>query len=258
MTLAVIALIIPSAFAFALQATVGEETERKLILEMSRGSSIILIFMFVAASPRTLPTSDGPRSYISYMVFQLYSHSHYYNPDAEAGGFDSPESSRPGTPMLPPPPTSPPHAAPAAPPVPRTPGVAPMRQAMPGRRASHVPFGSKGALGARPHQYGQRPPLKRESIPERVLEKQAELDARARGQAGAATIANGGAHGAGTPRVTDYSQHTGEVEAQRRVSQDNEDEEEGPEAPNLNIPVAIGTLVAATGLTCKRLSDVWC
>jgi Ca2+:H+ antiporter len=50
MTLAVIALIIPSAFAFALQATVGEEAEKKVILQMSRGSSIILIFIYISYS----------------------------------------------------------------------------------------------------------------------------------------------------------------------------------------------------------------
>jgi Ca2+:H+ antiporter len=45
MTLAVIALIIPTAFAYALEAAVGEEQERGVILEMSRGSSVILIAM---------------------------------------------------------------------------------------------------------------------------------------------------------------------------------------------------------------------
>jgi hypothetical protein len=68
MTLAVIALIIPSAFAFALQATVGEATERDTILKMSRGSSIILIFMYVRPPRRRTPplTPLPPYSYISY------------------------------------------------------------------------------------------------------------------------------------------------------------------------------------------------
>lgn len=64
LTLAVIALVIPTCFAFAIEQASGEETERDIILEMSRGSALILIFI-----------------YASYMVFQLYSHSYLYNPD---------------------------------------------------------------------------------------------------------------------------------------------------------------------------------
>ncbi|KAK0188957.1 Sodium/calcium exchanger protein-domain-containing protein [Armillaria mellea] len=64
LTLAVIALVIPTCFAFAIEQASGEETERDVILEMSRGSALILIFI-----------------YASYMVFQLYSHSYLYNPD---------------------------------------------------------------------------------------------------------------------------------------------------------------------------------
>ncbi|KAK0467051.1 Sodium/calcium exchanger protein-domain-containing protein [Desarmillaria tabescens] len=64
LTLAVIALVIPTCFAFAIEQASGEETERDVILEMSRGSALILIFI-----------------YVSYMVFQLYSHSYLYNPD---------------------------------------------------------------------------------------------------------------------------------------------------------------------------------
>ncbi|KAH7101355.1 Sodium/calcium exchanger protein-domain-containing protein, partial [Auriculariales sp. MPI-PUGE-AT-0066] len=66
MTLAVTALIFPSAFAFALGSVLDETSEKRVILEMSRGSSIILIII-----------------YITYMVFQLYSHAHYYNPAAD-------------------------------------------------------------------------------------------------------------------------------------------------------------------------------
>ncbi|KAG7444949.1 calcium/proton exchanger [Guyanagaster necrorhizus] len=64
LTLAAIALVIPTCFAFAIEHASGEETERDVILEMSRGSALILIFI-----------------YVSYMVFQLYSHSYLYNPD---------------------------------------------------------------------------------------------------------------------------------------------------------------------------------
>ncbi|KAK0488957.1 Sodium/calcium exchanger protein-domain-containing protein [Armillaria novae-zelandiae] len=66
LTLAVIALVIPTCFAFAIEQASGEETERDVILEMSRGSALILIFI-----------------YASYMVFQLYSHS-YLRQDPEA------------------------------------------------------------------------------------------------------------------------------------------------------------------------------
>ncbi|KAK0446746.1 Sodium/calcium exchanger protein-domain-containing protein [Armillaria borealis] len=59
LTLAVIALVIPTCFAFAIEQASGEQTERDIILEMSRGSALILIFI-----------------YASYMVFQLYSHSY--------------------------------------------------------------------------------------------------------------------------------------------------------------------------------------
>jgi Ca2+:H+ antiporter len=58
MTLAVIALVIPSAFAFALQATVGEAEERGTILRMSRGSSIILIFIYISYSASRPTRSD--------------------------------------------------------------------------------------------------------------------------------------------------------------------------------------------------------
>jgi Ca2+:H+ antiporter len=76
MTLAVVALIIPSAFAFALSSAVSEANEKRIILEMSRGSSVILIFI-----------------YITYMIFQLYSHAHYYNPAADHGAkYHSPSS----------------------------------------------------------------------------------------------------------------------------------------------------------------------
>jgi Ca2+:H+ antiporter len=50
LVLAVIALVIPSAFAFALQATVGADAERGTILRMSRGSSVILIVIYVSYS----------------------------------------------------------------------------------------------------------------------------------------------------------------------------------------------------------------
>ena len=68
MTLAVVALIIPSAFAFALESAVPTDEEKRVILQMSRGSSIILICI-----------------YIAYLTFQLYSHAHYYNPAADTG-----------------------------------------------------------------------------------------------------------------------------------------------------------------------------
>ncbi len=73
--LAVIALVMPTVFAFAIEQAAGEDQERDVILEMSRGSALILIFI-----------------YVSYMVFQLYSHSHLYNP-ANDVLLDSPRSS---------------------------------------------------------------------------------------------------------------------------------------------------------------------
>lgn len=79
LTLAVIALVLPTVFAFAYDQSSGEDKERDIILEMSRGSAIILIVI-----------------YISYMVFQLYSHSHLYNPENDVL-LDTPRMSRTST-----------------------------------------------------------------------------------------------------------------------------------------------------------------
>ncbi len=138
LTLAVIALVMPSVFAFAIEQASGEDEERGIILEMSRGSALILIFI-----------------YMVYMVFQLYSHSHLYNPDNDVL-LDSERSSvvsghsRSASP------------APAA--------LEPEVPFRPIRRHSTVPFGSAAALG-----WGTqaRPPLA--AAPTRVLEKQNEL-----------------------------------------------------------------------------------
>ncbi|KAL1688649.1 Sodium/calcium exchanger protein-domain-containing protein [Schizophyllum commune] len=58
LTLAVIALVMPTAFAIALEQVAGPDQERDVVLQISRGSAVILIAI-----------------YISYMVFQLYSHT---------------------------------------------------------------------------------------------------------------------------------------------------------------------------------------
>ncbi|KAI5829927.1 hypothetical protein K523DRAFT_273327 [Schizophyllum commune Tattone D] len=64
LTLAVIALVMPTAFAIALEQVAGPDQERDVVLQISRGSAVILIAI-----------------YISYMVFQLYSHTYLYNPE---------------------------------------------------------------------------------------------------------------------------------------------------------------------------------
>ncbi|KIY70881.1 calcium/proton exchanger [Cylindrobasidium torrendii FP15055 ss-10] len=79
LTLAVIALVLPTVFAFAYDQSNGEDKERDIVLEMSRGSAIILIVI-----------------YLSYMVFQLYSHSHLYNPENDVLR-DTPRMSRTST-----------------------------------------------------------------------------------------------------------------------------------------------------------------
>lgn len=86
MTLAVISLVLPTVFAFAIEQASGEDQERRLILEMSRGASLILILIYVSRGFAFLfaLTHTNLRFFqVSYMVFQLYSHSYLYNPDAE-------------------------------------------------------------------------------------------------------------------------------------------------------------------------------
>lgn len=241
MTLAVVALIIPSAFAFALESSVGENQEKAVILKMSRGSSIILIFI-----------------YISYMVFQLYSHAHYYNPAADdhavyASDSDSSDSEddtrsirRRGTaassgitngtsPALETPsvvPSSSParkvrsaaqNLAASAPP-PATPFV---------RRANSLPFGSAAQLGAsiRASQRG----------PSRLV--QVHFAPVTTSSAVTTGVSGGSAPGV---RHRDIVRQNLDVE---RASTHSEDSEEENENPELNIPVALGTLVLATGLT---------
>ncbi|KAL1756523.1 Sodium/calcium exchanger protein-domain-containing protein [Schizophyllum commune] len=144
LTLAVIALVMPTVFAFAIEQAQDEDKERDIILQMSRGSALILIFI-----------------YISYMVFQLYSHTYLYNPENDVLN-DSPRSSRSSSPER--------EVAPAPAPQPAP------RKVTGQRRANSLPFGTMHRRGS-------------------------------------------------------------------------EDEEEEKESPEMNLAVAIGTLVAATGLT---------
>ncbi|KAL1745737.1 Sodium/calcium exchanger protein-domain-containing protein [Schizophyllum fasciatum] len=72
LTLAVIALVMPTAFAIALEQVAGEDQERDVVLQISRGSAVILIAI-----------------YVSYMVFQLYSHTMRPPLDVEAQAEES-------------------------------------------------------------------------------------------------------------------------------------------------------------------------
>ena len=137
LTLAVIALVMPTVFAFAIEQAQDEDKERDIILQMSRGSALILIFI-----------------YISYMVFQLYSHTYLYNPENDVLN-DSPRSSRSSSPER--------EVAPAP-----TPQPAP-RKVTGQRRANSLPFGSAAALGR-----GNRSPLAPALHP-KIAEKDEEL-----------------------------------------------------------------------------------
>ena len=135
LTLAVIALVLPSAFAFAIAQVSTEDKERDVILEMSRGSALILIFI-----------------YGSYMVFQLYSHSHLYNPQNDVL-LDENESQLSPLPE--------PHVSPQR----------PSPRPSPYGRHNSLAFGSAAALG---RGNRERPfPVTRNS--NRGLEKQNEL-----------------------------------------------------------------------------------
>lgn len=72
LVLSVMALVIPTAFALALEQSVGPAQEREVILKMSRGASIILIAI-----------------YVFYLGFQLFTHRFLYTPEPH-----SPPSSR--------------------------------------------------------------------------------------------------------------------------------------------------------------------
>ncbi|KAL1680854.1 Sodium/calcium exchanger protein-domain-containing protein [Schizophyllum commune] len=198
LTLAVIALVMPTVFAFAIEQAQDEDKERDIILQMSRGSALILIFI-----------------YISYMVFQLYSHTYLYNPENDVLN-DSPRSSRSSSPER--------EVAPAPAPQPAP------RKVTGQRRANSLPFGSAAALGR-----GNRSPLAPALHP-KIAEKDEELRSvrsllcRARLRAARERLAR----------------RDVEAAMYRRGSEDEEEEKESPE---MNLAVAIGSLVAATGLT---------
>lgn len=61
LTIAIIAILIPAAFHFALRTstTVTDAVEQRDLLEMSHGVAIVLLLI-----------------YLSYLVFQLWSHAH--------------------------------------------------------------------------------------------------------------------------------------------------------------------------------------
>ncbi|KAF9016276.1 calcium/proton exchanger [Hymenopellis radicata] len=195
--LAVIALVMPTVFAFAIEQAAGEDQERNVILEMSRGSALILIFI-----------------YVSYMVFQLYSHSHLYNP-ANDVLLDSPRSSMEGEPaqqhetFAPPPPLP----------------TAPRPESF--RRYNSLPFGSAAALGRgtrdRPMSI-----LENSCISEKLRENQMRSQA-----------ANG--------RL--MRQTTARRDIEEGVYSTNRREDDEKETPEMNLTVAIGVLLAATGLT---------
>ncbi|KAL1668431.1 Sodium/calcium exchanger protein-domain-containing protein [Schizophyllum commune] len=193
LTLAVIALVMPTVFAFAIEQAQDEDKERDIILQMSRGSALILIFI-----------------YISYMVFQLYSHTYLYNPENDVLN-DSPRSSRSSSPDR--------EVAPAPAPQPAP------RKVTGQRRANSLPFGSAAALGR-----GNRSPLATALHP-KIAEKDEELRLRAARERLAVQTA--------ARRDVEAAMH-------RRGSEDEEEEKESPE---MNLAVAIGSLVAATGLT---------
>jgi Ca2+:H+ antiporter len=255
MTLAVIALVLPTVFAFAIEAASGEDQERRLVLEMSRGASLILILI-----------------YISYMVFQLYSHSYLYNPDAEyeirSSSSSSSSSSRSSSPEPSPAPVNHAHqlsptiekaepqldakdeaqssaAVPAAPPTagttpksPRRPRVhmqASERPPVAGethhthlvpprlapRRANSLPFGSAAALGR-----GSRDPIHpMNGAATRESEKALELRSR-------------------TVHRRPLANAAADVEHQTVASTHHE-----PETPEMNMTTAILVLLATTGLT---------
>ncbi|KAL1709828.1 Sodium/calcium exchanger protein-domain-containing protein [Schizophyllum commune] len=188
LTLAVIALVMPTVFAFAIEQAQDEDKERDIILQMSRGSALILIFI-----------------YISYMVFQLYSHTYLYNPENDVLN-DSPRSSRSSSPEREVAPEPAPQPAP--------------RKVTGQRRANSLPFGSAAALGR-----GNRSPLAPALHP-KIAEKDEELRLRAARER--------------------LARRDVEAAMHRRGSEDEEEEKESPE---MNLAVAIGTLVAATGLT---------
>jgi Ca2+:H+ antiporter len=186
------------------------------------------------------------------MVFQLYSHSHYYNPDvdlasevpsrsssrssssARVGGYDG------ATPtahdVIPTP------AAQAPTMSPRIPGVSgSVRERMGVRRAHSMPFGSAARLG-----FGQRAPAKRGSLPQGARGRAPPVTP---GQAIAAT-AHSQHQNSNAMRRREYFDRR-DVEIAVPKDEDSDSEDEGPEDPELNIPVALGTLLAATGLTCE-------
>ncbi|KAK7052222.1 Sodium/calcium exchanger protein-domain-containing protein [Favolaschia claudopus] len=81
MVVAVISLIVPAAFHEFLEDRLENGEEVPVLLQLSRGSAVILIIMY---DPNLFPSSFSltlpslPISYIAYLVFQFYSHSHLF------------------------------------------------------------------------------------------------------------------------------------------------------------------------------------
>ncbi|KIP05016.1 hypothetical protein PHLGIDRAFT_36633 [Phlebiopsis gigantea 11061_1 CR5-6] len=71
LTVSVIAVLLPAAFHFSAGAVIVDSTEGPEILAVSHGSAIILLFI-----------------YLSYLVFQLFSHKNLYN-DSTGANFQS-------------------------------------------------------------------------------------------------------------------------------------------------------------------------
>jgi Ca2+:H+ antiporter len=200
----------------------------EVVLEMSRGASVILIILYILS-----------------LVFQLYSHSHLYNPDAiieyrtpststsssrasspsrtgranesqdpkQHSGKRSNKAEAQGT-LLPPPG-----------PLTRPSGPSPLtevnrRLVGSPRRANSLPFGSAAALGR-----GSTAPIPGPSprVNAHVLEKAGEITRRGR--------QNG---------LQDSEMAVVEQESIAEL-----------ESPEMNLPVAVSVLVLVTGLTCE-------
>ncbi|EIN10818.1 calcium/proton exchanger [Punctularia strigosozonata HHB-11173 SS5] len=72
MTVAVIALIVPAAFHEFLGERIGEEEEGPVMLQLSRGSAVVLMLMYVA-----------------YLFFQFYSHPNLYKDTVQTQGYSA-------------------------------------------------------------------------------------------------------------------------------------------------------------------------
>jgi Ca2+:H+ antiporter len=146
------------------------------------------------------------------VVFQLYSHRHYYNADADAG--DALSASR----------ASSPSPSPVRPPPPVIAASRPHT-----RRVVSTRFGSAAALGS---SQSYPPRGRTPSVPPRVAEKH--------------EVVASGVHASGNGvRSRDFGARR-DVEA---APEGDEASEDGEEEPEINLGVAVGALVAATGLT---------